>query len=274
MSEGPTGSLARPVSSDRKPLNDEAGRRYAAYFHELDAWTEYWDVYHPETRGRFYFGDGQGAPGLLTRFLPRDGRPPPWRAWVRMASEAKDPSGPDAAAAFVSAVRDEAVAAAILEVDDLVARLFARHFGDAADAAVRADYLEAVFRFAIDTLPAATERDARIAKDDPRKPTAGRHTLDGDIMWFAWALHTEAAQALRGGEAGAARRALTLAGVASACAAQFAWRGHRRTRPEYRADPATARLLRERGLAWAGDFQAAADEAHALYRIREFGAET
>jgi hypothetical protein len=173
----------------------------------------------------------------------------------------------------VAAVRDAAVARAVLEVDDLLIRLFAHHFGDAADPAVQGDYLEAVFRFAIDTLPAAAERDARIAQSDPRKPTAGRHTLDGDIMWFAWALHTEAAEILRGPDAGAARRALSMAGVASACAAQFAWRGHRRTRDEYRADPATARLLRQRGLSWAGDFKASADEAHALYRIREVGSD-
>lgn len=273
MSESPAGLEADPERGGGRSRSDEAGRRYAAYFHELDAWTEYWDIYHPETRGRFYFGDGAGAPGLLTRFLPRDGRPPPWGAWVRMALQANDPGGGEARAAFAAAVRDEAVAAAILEVDGLVTGLFARHFGDAADPAVQADYLEAVFRFAVDTLPAATERDARIAPGDPRKATAGRHTLDGDIMWFAWSLHTEAAQILCGADAGAPRRALTMAGVASACAAQFAWRGHRRTRPEYRADPATAALLRRKGLAWAGDFSAAADEVHALYRIREFGAE-
>lgn len=250
---------------------DEAGRRYAAYFHDLDAWTEYWDVYHPETHGRFYFGVGAGAPGLLGRFLPRDGRPPPWTAWVAMALSAGDASGAVTETAFVAAVREEAVSAAILEVDDLLARLFATHFGDAASPAAQRDYLEAVFRFAIDTLPPATERDARIVESDPRKPTAGRHTLEGDIMWFAWALHTEAAQALRGADAGARRRTLTLAGVGVACAAQFAWRGHRRTRLEYQKDAATADLLRARGLSWAGDFSAAAAEVHALYRIREFG---
>ena len=46
-----------------------AGQRYAAYFRELDAWTEYWDIYHPETHGRYYFGDGE-HPGLLSAFLP------------------------------------------------------------------------------------------------------------------------------------------------------------------------------------------------------------
>jgi hypothetical protein len=34
------------------------------------------------------------------------------------------------------------------------------------------------------------------------------------------------------------------------------------------------RLLRQRGLAWANDFDACAREVHALYRIREWGEET
>ncbi|HEY6176492.1 MAG TPA: hypothetical protein VIX73_18680, partial [Kofleriaceae bacterium] len=60
-------------------------------------------------------------------------------------------------------------------------------------------------------------------------------------------------------------------GVATGCPANFAWRGHRRTRAEYRGDAATHRLLRSRGLAWVGDLDAAAAEVHTLYRIREWG---
>ena len=57
----PLGAEATPT--DSRGLRDgsdvgEAERRYMAWFHELDAWTEYWDIYHPETHGRFYFGDG------------------------------------------------------------------------------------------------------------------------------------------------------------------------------------------------------------------------
>jgi hypothetical protein len=66
---------------------------------------------------------------------------------------------------------------------------------------------------------------------------------------------------------------LFLAGVATGCAANFAWRGHRRTRAEYRPDAATAGLLRERGMQWACNMQDAAREVHALYRIREWGHE-
>ncbi len=260
--------------------DDTAGRRYAAWFHELDAWTEYWDIYHPESRGRYYFGDEQGEAGLLTLLLPRDQRPPALAAWVRMATEASESTAAATRSAFVTLVTQPAVAAAVSEVDALLARLFRSHFGDARRPAVQRDYIAALFRFGADTLPPAAERDARIAADDPRKPTAGRHTLEGDLMWFAWALQIEAAMAVagRGSDTHAdaqsnARRALSLAGVAVGCAANFAWRGHRRTRPEYGADPNTEKRLHERGLAWGADPVAAAAEVHALYRIREWGSE-
>jgi hypothetical protein len=175
--------------------------------------------------------------------------------------------------AFFAEVRLPYVATAVMELDALVARLFKKHFGDASEANVQSDYLEGIFRFAIDSLPPATERYARIPDGDWRKPTAGRHALDGDLMWFAWALQLEAAQAIAGNDEDHARRALLLAGVASGCPANFAWRGHRRTRTEYKADAETRSLLRERGLQWTFDFHAAAAEVHALFRIREWGIE-
>jgi hypothetical protein len=241
-----------------------ANERHVGFFHELDAWTEYWDIYHPETCGRFYFGDGSEL-GLLTRLLPRHGRPPVFVAWVRMAL------GQGPSSAFADAVLAPETVAAVVEIDALLRRVFTAHFGSADNPAVREDYLNAIFRFATNQLPPATERDALIADDDPRKPTAGRHRLDGDMMWFAWALVLEAAEVLCGTDAGHTRRSLMLSGVASGCPADFAWRGHRRTRPEYGANNATAALLHERGVAWADDFTAAAREVHALFRIRESG---
>ncbi|HET6584181.1 MAG TPA: hypothetical protein VFG69_12050, partial [Nannocystaceae bacterium] len=200
--------------------------------------------------------------------LPRARRPPAFVAWSRMVWSTGH------AAAFTDAVRRPDVAAAVLEVDALVGRLFAAHFGEARDPIVRADYLEAMFRFAADTLPRATERDARIPADDPRKATAGRHTLDGDLMWFAWALHTEAAFEIVGTDEDHERRCLILAGIAMGCPVNFVWRGHRRTRSEYRRDPGTVALLRGRALGWALDFDGARREIHALFRIREYGDET
>jgi hypothetical protein len=238
---------------------------YVEWFHELDAWTEYWDVYHPETRGRYYFGDGGGEPGLLTQLLPRTSYPPVFTAWTRRAL------GLGSLEAWLSEVRTPAVTEAAVEVEALIGRMFGRHFGAASDPEVQRDYLDAMFRFAIDALPPATERAARIADGDPRKRTAGRHALDGDVMWFAWALQLECADAIAGRDAGHALRALMMAGVAIGCAAHFAWSGHRRTRRGYAADERTMCALRERGLAWAADLPAATAEVHALYRIREWG---
>lgn len=259
--------LSTTEASGSLPDNSSAEHRYVAWFHELDAWTEYWDIYHPETHGRFYFGDGKTERGLLTQFLPRDGCPPVFIAWTRMALLLSS------ANIFADEVRVPEVASAVLEVDKLISQLFTKHFGDATHHDVQSDYLEAIFRFATDSLPSAIERDMKIAEDDPRKSTAGRHTLEGDLMWFAWALHTEAAHILVGPDEDHARRALLLSGIATGCAANFAWRGHRRTRSEYCADTRTASLLRERGILWAADFESAAKEIHTLYRIREWGCE-
>ncbi|HKU69152.1 MAG TPA: hypothetical protein VJP85_15375 [Candidatus Baltobacteraceae bacterium] len=245
----------------------DAQARYVAWFHELDAWTEYWDVYHPESNGRYYFGNGRDEKGLLTKLLPNQSRPPVFGAWCRMAL------GSGSADGFLQELAAQDAREAIFEIDDLVARLFAKHFGDAADAAVRSDYLEGIFRFATDALPPAAERDARIDASDPRKATAGRHTLDSDIMWFAWAFELEAAHVLARGGGTQPRHALLMAGVATGCAANFTWRGHRRTRAEYRADAVTRALLLERGAQLASDFEAAAHEVHALFRIREWGHE-
>jgi hypothetical protein len=261
------------VLSGRQPGRGLSGTgqddasRYAAWFHDLDAWTEYWDIFHPESKGRYYFGDGHDEPGLLSVFMPRHSWPAPFTAWVAVALRAAPRSS------FGQAVRVPVVADAITEVDTLVGRLFARHFGDPADTGTRDHYLEAMHLFATDALPPATRRHALVPDGDHRKRTAGRHTLDSDVMWFAWALHLEATHLLAPPDdiTAATRRALMMAAVATGCAANFAWRGHRRTRPGYRADEDTARQLRTLGLGWADDFEAARTEVHALYRIREWG---
>ena len=235
---------------------------------ELDAWTEYWDIYHPESRGRvlFPFGDGAGEPGLLTWFLPHKQQPPVFVAWKQAALH------PGNVSAFLTNLGAPGVAEAVMEVDALVDRLFRKYFGNPSTPETAIDYLEALFRCGKDSLPPDEERYAVVPDGDWRKSTSGRNAIDSDMMWFCWAMHTQAAQALSGDE-GKARRALQMAGVAVGCAANFAWRGHRRTRPEYKADGATQELLRRRGVLWATDFEAATAEVHALFRIREWGHE-
>jgi hypothetical protein len=65
-----------------------------------------------------------------------------------------------------------------------------------------------------------------------------------------------------------------LAGIAVGCSADYVWRGHRQSRPEYSRDFQTAYLLWNMGVDWASSFDAAAREVHALFRIREWGKES
>jgi hypothetical protein len=231
----------------------EAANRYAAWFHELDAWT--------------HFGNGTTEPGLLRRFLRREQRPPVFNAWVRMALSL------DTREKFVQEARAPEVAAAVLEVDRLVSRLFKAHFGDAADPRVQEDYINAMLCFGCGMLPPATERAARFPDEDPRKEAAGRYTMEFDLVWFSCALHLEAVHAIYGVDEEHARRSLMLAGLAVGCSADFVWRGHRQSRPEYSRDFQTAYLLRNMGVEWAANFGAASKEMHALFRIREWGRE-
>jgi hypothetical protein len=174
---------------------------------------------------------------------------------------------------FVEEARVPEVAAAVLEVDRLVSRLFKAHFGDASDPRVQEDYINAMLCFGCDMLPPATERAARFSDDDPRKTAAGRYTMEIDLVWFSCALHLEAVHAIYGVDEEHARRALMLAGIAVGCSADFVWRGHRQSRPEYSRDFQTAYLLRNMGVEWAANFGAACREVHALFRIREWGRE-
>ena len=250
----------------KKEPDFDSYKRYVGWFHELDAWTEYWDIYHPESKGKYYFGDEKTEQGLLTLFLPRLHRPSIFDAWVNMALYEKKSE-------FINQALAPKVASAIIEVDLLLNRLFIKYFGDASDPKVQVDYLNAIFLFAINSLPPAKERDALIPESDPRKSTAGRHTLEGDIMWFAWALQIEAANAIAKVDEQHARRNLLLSGIAIGCPANFAWKGHRRTRSEYDATLKTKKLLMKQGIKWANDFEASRKEIHTLYRIREWGCE-
>jgi hypothetical protein len=257
----------------RDQAGDDRGARYGAYFFELDAWSEYWDLYHPETGGRYHFGDGS-SPGCLSVFLPdpERGRSPVFDAWKAYAYASRDADDEKPRRLFEEQARRPEVAAAVIEVDDLVRSIFVDHFGDAAAAEA---YFDAIERFALDRLPPCPERAARLAPDDPRSPFAGTHRMAGDIMWFAWATELECAQVAGVTDAEAeAIRTLLLAGVAVGCSIDYRFTGRCRTPRAYDApdDIARARILR-RGFECSGDFAAAAAEVRDLFFVRRYGDE-
>ena len=67
--------LRRESSGAAAMTGPDPASRYAAWFHDLDAWTEYWDIYHPESKGRYYFGNGRDEQGLLPAYMPRHSWP-------------------------------------------------------------------------------------------------------------------------------------------------------------------------------------------------------
>jgi hypothetical protein len=240
--------------------------RSAAYWFELDAWTEYWDLYHPETRGLYHFGD-DGRPGHLSALLPPPGemRAPVFDAWRAAALACHEPEpAAEAQRAFAALVSGEAEQAA-RALDELVRRILHAHFGRAVDVEA---YFDAVEGFATDTLPPIPERTALLAPDDARVPSSGRHMLAGDIMWFAWALQLECAQLVLGAD-GEADRALLMAGVVLGCALDYAHTGRCRTRRAYRGDGGRRRVW-EQAHACVGDFSRGAAEVRELFYIRAY----
>jgi hypothetical protein len=250
------------------------GAEYARFFWDLDSWTEYWDIYHPETHGRFYFGDGF-HPGFLAAFLPSPTqlRNPVFEGWKRLALDFEPGTAPELQRHFESHIRQPHVTEAVLAVDELVLSLLREHFCDATGSIDKLAYLDAMERFGKDTLPACPERYERLPEHDPRKTSSLHHTIEGDIMWFGWAAHLECANLVGPQNAEVqALRCLMMAGVALGCSFDFAFRGRRRTRKQYlTADHQVTSRIWSAAQKCTRDFAWAAKEVRELFRIREYG---
>lgn len=250
------------------------GSRYSRFFGDLDSWTEYWDIYRPETKGRYYFGNGE-CTGYLTAFLPSPvrARNPVFDAWKTAVLYSQDGTNPELRERFEAEARRPHVVEAVLAVDELVRKLVQEHFGNAAHAVDALAYLDAIERFGKDTLPECPERFERVPDDDPRKSSSLHHTIEGDIMWFGWAVHLECAELVAPKDPDAsALRCLLMVGIALGCSFDFAFRGRRRTRREYLSADANAwHAIWSRARQCARDFVSAANEVRELFVIREYG---
>ncbi len=255
---------------------------YAAYFRDLDSWTEYWPFYRPESKGRYFFGDGAGEEGLLGRFFPNRNTPQGdeplerWQEWAKFGTDADDDPY---LTSLMEAIGDVEVKEALYEVDALLGRLIVEHFE--FDGAIDGEaYIDCVENFARDQLPPDQDRFERVPEGDPRKDHSLYHTMDGNSMWFNWVGHLECTSLLKAQEdtedEGLAVRTLAMAGICLGCPMDYVFRQRSRTRSEYRLDQPkrTQELLRSRARIWRLDWNAAAKEARALFKIREFGEET
>jgi hypothetical protein len=243
------------------PMDDVS----ATFFTELDAHTEYWDVYDAVPDGRYYALVRVAAPALAA-----------WRSLVGSTS----PKDRDRAElALKDSLDDDTVADAVVTLDRLMISLAAKHFPGAERGVDPEAYLNVVEAFARDVLPPDEDRLKRVTDlgdpEDQRLQHALRHRMDGSTLWFTWAAVVDAAEMVDEGHGTDERReihALMLAGCAAGSAFDYVFRsspGNPRgvTRPVYRADEPTLVDLREAARAWAADMGQARDNARDLARI-------
>jgi hypothetical protein len=252
--EHPSPSPAAAVAEAADPELE----RYSRFFSDLDSYTEYWDLYRPELRGKYMRYVGVVFNGVL-------------REWFEYAVKEKTAAAQQLWATLTQHVAAAPTAEALRELDDLQRRLLEQHF-PAADGRIDSEsYLKAVEAFARDVLPPDADRLSRTPEDDSRHDYAGRHRMDGPSMWFSWAGVADCVTLLPAEATPAPHHALLVGAAAFGSAMDFTFRGQAgvrgKTRPEYRPDEATATRLRNDVRVWIQTQEAARAQATELYRI-------
>lgn len=257
---------ARAVAAAPLAFNPPMPGVSSAFFTELDAVTQYADVYDVVPDDRYMQMFGKVTPVVA--------------AWNRLATA----TTPDAQQAALAALRDALAVAdvetALRGLDELMVGLLLKHCPDAAQGADADRYLDVVEAFARDVLAPDEDRVARVTAKDPddgRIPNALRHRMDGAGMWFTWAAVVDASAILaeNAGTSGGIEqtaRAILLAGCAAGSAFDYTFRAapgdpRGRTRPHYRPDQPTLDELRDAARAWALDLGEARSNARDLARI-------
>jgi hypothetical protein len=238
------------------PPSDPA--KATAFFTDLDSYTEYWDVYRPELKGKYMKEVGVLFGGSLKK-------------WFALALGEHSPEAAALLQQLTESIAEPAAVSALSSIDDLLFGLLRKHFpGAGADDIDFAEYVSAVEWFARDLLPPDDDRLGRVPQDDDRYAFAGRHRMDGASMWFSWAGVVDCVAILQGDAGLKPHRAAQIAASAFGSAMDFTFRGQSgfrgKTRLEYRADEATAIVLRDQVQAWRHG-KVARSEARDLYRI-------
>jgi hypothetical protein len=234
-----------------------SGNDYAAFFRSIDARTEY--STDPATDVM------PSAQIVMNRILPA------WRNYAKLAST---PSGALAKQAVQAALAVPANRAAVLAVDKLLCDCLEASFGALPNTDSLAA-LDAYEQFGRDRLPLD---QARAASAGPRHPAGEplHHRMDSTSMWFNWAGQLDLSVMLLGAaDARHSLRVTMAAGLSVGCPMDFLFRdpasrsaGDKHqpgTRPEYKADDATADLVRTKGRLFLNDYNAAAAELQQLY---------
>jgi hypothetical protein len=244
------------------------GERYAAYFRDLDAVTEYFDVYGRPPADNLmpfvfkYYG-GDDVPGRRKALNI-------WRSYAVIPDD--DPAKAIEKQALEQELAQPDVASAVKTVDAALLGNARTHWS-VAGSVDRDVMFDAFLRFGADRLPEDNDRLTRIQNlndpTDPRLNTALLHRMDGQIMWMNWMGHVECAVTLFGiQDPDHGLRTAWLSALCLGYSADCVFRSRGQTRPEYYQPDGEDRMWRKSVLI-ANDFDKARAEAYALARLRE-----
>jgi hypothetical protein len=233
------------------------GEAYAAFFRDLDTYTEYFDVY-----GRPPAEDYMPAARIVMGNIAR-----PWLDYARIPADDASMAAQKANALNVvrAAIAVPASGTALARCDELLTMLIRKHFGGGGAIDYLA-YLDCMCSFGRDVLPEDPDRLARLPPGDGRRSYALRHTMDGAALWFFWCGQADAS-VLSFGEAHADHplRVAMLAAAGVGSAMDYVFRQRETTRAiYYTGGAATIFAAGQRRLS---DYPSALLEAHELWQI-------
>jgi hypothetical protein len=243
------------------------GERYSAYFRDLDAVTEYFDVYgHPQNEflmpkvGKYFGRDSE--PGRRKALNI-------WRAYAIIPDD--DPTKAQERQALEQELAHADVASAIRDVDAVLLGLVRKHWSS-QNGVDREMMLDALLRFGADRLPDDIDRLNRVKAQNPeddRLPNAQNHRMDSLIMWMNWMGHVECAVLLDSPQhADHGLRTQLMAALGLGYSADCVFRNRGQTHQEYYGADGESRMWRK-SLLLTNDFDKARAEAHVLAQLRE-----
>lgn len=247
----------------------QTGEVYAAFFRELDAYTEYFDTYGVELGledlGPYY--SRIWGPGLLLQkewlsYFETKATTPILRAqkerqWGKV----------------LELTSREDISEAIIKIDGVICDLMEKHFLDASEQFNVPACLDAFRRFGEDILPSDEDRKQRVINlgnlSDRRLVSdfAPYHRMDTRKLWFFWFGHLQCANAILGStDKRAFLRKALAASIFIGQVSDTAFRegSNRQTRSEYLNDRTT---VWQSATTLAEDFELASNEIQELYYI-------
>lgn len=239
------------------------GQKYFDFFIDLDAHTEYYDVYNVSLDGKY-----MNAIVQYMKYIGKD--------WMVYATLENEQEGKDALNRLKQELLNNTTKDNLILTNGLMKTLIEKHFADNTGKVDIESYFDAVERFALDIYPEDIDRFNRITDpNDSRKVHSKYHRMDGEQLWFIWAGQNEWSSFIDNNtsEFGDTRN-LQLAGAVFGVCLDYTFRDDRSPKAKkvpaaknYKKDERTLSLLRKRAVGWYNDFNSAIKEIHEIIQI-------